>query len=469
MKRIYIIVIALLSILQAGESTFRKQPYLIYPGSNTQMKIVYQLYDTDSCSVLWGLDSNTTGGSMLTEEISIDHRHNAELNGLLPDTKYYYKVSNDSDLYRGSFTTAPDSNETAIKFFVYGDTRTYPQDHDKVAEQIIEKYSADSELHSIILSVGDLVGNGDYEGDWDNQFFNQDYPNIMEMLGNLPYQSCIGNHEKSGILFKKYFPYPFVNGRYWSFDYGPAHFVVVDQYTNYSTGSEQLNWIENDLSSTDKIWKIMMFHEPGWSAGGHGNEIPVQNYLQPLCEEYNVQIVFAGHNHYYARAEVNDVTHITTGGGGAPIYSADENYPNIVTATSAHHYCIVSIDNNSLFCEALDINNSVLDSFTIEHIPEEPVAIRVDENFPQSFKLEQNYPNPFNASTSIRYQLPKSSFVNLKVYAVNGEFVDTLINDMQATGYYKIQFNADDLPSGRYIYRLTAGNKVRTRKMTLVK
>ena len=88
---------------------------------------------------------------------------------------------------------------------------------------------------------------------------------------------------------------------------------------------------------------------------------------------------------------------------------------------------------------------------------------------PGDFRCDQNYPNPFNPSTSIRYQLPENRNVNLSIYDLSGHKIRTLINGIQDAGYYTIQFNTGDLPSGVYIYRLTAGNDVRTMKMILMK
>jgi hypothetical protein len=187
------------------------------------------------------------------------------------------------------------------------------------------------------------------------------------MLASVPYEVAMGNHERSGKLFSKYFPYPFAGGRYWSFDYGPAHFVMVDQYTNYGPGSQQLNWIKSDLASTAKPWKFICLHEPGWSAGGHADNVTVRNYLQPLCEEYGVAILFAGHNHYYARAEVNGVQHITTGGGGAPLSPPGTTSPNIVTGAKTLHYCKIEIDGSLLRCTAVTPTGKVIDKFTLNH------------------------------------------------------------------------------------------------------
>jgi hypothetical protein len=86
-----------------------------------------------------------------------------------------------------------------------------------------------------------------------------------------------------------------------------------------------------------------------------------------------------------------------------------------------------------------------------------------------NFSLEQNYPNPFNPSTRINYQISKDDFVTLKVYDIIGNEVATLINKEQSAGKYSVDFNAANLPSGVYLYRLQVGELVQTRKMTLIK
>lgn len=88
---------------------------------------------------------------------------------------------------------------------------------------------------------------------------------------------------------------------------------------------------------------------------------------------------------------------------------------------------------------------------------------------PTEFSLSQNYPNPFNPSTKISYSLPASELVTLKIYDMLGKEVATLVNSKQDAGNYQIEFNAVNLPSGMYAYRIKAGNFAETRRMMLLK
>ncbi len=91
------------------------------------------------------------------------------------------------------------------------------------------------------------------------------------------------------------------------------------------------------------------------------------------------------------------------------------------------------------------------------------------QNNPTSFSLSQNYPNPFNPSTVISYQLPLRSYVTLKIYDILGREVATLVNEVKNAGSYSITFNASNLATGIYFYRLQAGSFVQVRKMILLK
>ena len=91
------------------------------------------------------------------------------------------------------------------------------------------------------------------------------------------------------------------------------------------------------------------------------------------------------------------------------------------------------------------------------------------EVVPKEYSLYQNYPNPFNPSTTIKFDLPESSEVNLTVYNILGEKVITLVNGMKKAGYHSVEFNAGNIASGMYIYRLQTPNFIQTKKMLLLK
>ena len=88
---------------------------------------------------------------------------------------------------------------------------------------------------------------------------------------------------------------------------------------------------------------------------------------------------------------------------------------------------------------------------------------------PSQFNLAQNYPNPFNPNTTIKYAISNPQLVTLKVYDVLGKEVITLVNQMQTSGDYEVEFNAEELGSGVYYYQLKAGEFVSTKKMILIK
>lgn len=98
-----------------------------------------------------------------------------------------------------------------------------------------------------------------------------------------------------------------------------------------------------------------------------------------------------------------------------------------------------------------------------------PVQVGDQSANQTSFVLLQNYPNPFNPSTVIRYTLPATGYVTLKVYNILGQEVAVLVDEMKQPGRYEVEWNAAGFPSGLYVYRLQARDFVDTKKLVLLK
>lgn len=130
--------------------------------------------------------------------------------------------------------------------------------------------------------------------------------------------------------------------------------------------------------------------------------------------------------------------------------------PNAVTEcfTSNSTYMFAGTDYNGVWRRTLPSTTTVNN----------------EEEIPTDFALKQNYPNPFNPSTTIKYSLPEEGLVTLKVFNALGEEVRTVVSEFQDPGTYSVKFNASDLPSGIYFYKIKSGNNfTETKKMILLK
>ncbi len=372
MKKLFIHSIFTLVIITtaiAQQSKIRKGPYLLYPGDNTQMTVLWQLDSSITCQLKWGTTISCLDDSVTTNETGSgtdEHQHIYTITNLIPNQKYYYQITENSVNHSGSFLSAPLNDATSVKFLIYGDTRTYPESQDIVTARMLYEINADTSFQTILLHCGDWTSN-DNENSWDSEFFNRNYSNNLEIQSILAIQGTRGNHEGNAVQYNKYWPYPYdTSGNYYSFDYGPVHISVVDQYTDYSVGSAQLNWLENDLASSNKIWKFILLHEPGYTdESRHSNNTDVQNIIQPLCLQYNIKAVFAGHNHYYAHCLVDSVHHLTLGGGGAPIYNTSHSGEGLIISESSLHFATISVNSDSVNIKIVRPDGSVIETFSI--------------------------------------------------------------------------------------------------------
>jgi hypothetical protein len=359
----------------------QKGPYLIFPGKADSMTVLWQLDAPSTCTLTWWAETSTQSQSVNVSTYVNDFQYQYTLTGLAPAQRYEYRLKTVSQQATGSFRSAPAENADSVKFLVYGDTRASVSRHNRVCASILRTLKAEPEYQTFLLHSGDLIDHGDEEELWTHQFFGRKWKNLLALQANIPLQAVRGNHERDGLLFRKYWPYPYYvkDHAYGSFDYGPVHVTVVDQFEdNYGyepreISSPQMDWLRHDLAATRKKWKVILLHKPGWSTGQHDNCTSVQKQIQPLCKEYGVAVVFSAHNHCYARADVDGVQHVTTAGGGASlckVHPETDSKPYLKVAIPKRHFCKVSIDGAGFHLEAVEPDGNVLDSFTLAAPPQ---------------------------------------------------------------------------------------------------
>lgn len=383
--------------------------------------------------------------------------HRGKLENLKPSTKYYYKVVT-GEVYESkiqSFTTC--DFENAFLFCVTGDNRP-TIDTNVMNGLILDK-------PRFIFHTGDLAADGRLLDDW-FLFTSLWYPSF----GTTAWMPMYGNHERDKYL-NKFFNLPANNsidtsnwGHWYSFEYNNIHFIVLDNYRDYSPGSDQHNWLLNDLSNIPGSidYRIVLFHEPPFSSGRHGPNLTVREHIIPLIEEYNIDVVFCGHEHLYERSIVNGIQYVTTGGAGSSLYflNPGQNEYSVIAET-IFHYMRIYVKNKNIKVEMVKGDGSIGDTFEIikDFSPQET----------NKFILKQNYPNPFNAKTIIKYVLPEPQFVTLKIFDVLGREVTTAINSFVQAGTHFFQLNGSGFVSGIYFYTLNAGTYSDTKKFILLK
>jgi hypothetical protein len=318
--------------------------------------------------------------------------------GLTPGSVIYYRVKlSTGETFYSRFSAAPDEASKNLVFYGLGDTRTDrnedPSHYEAVVAQLWKDIKEDRSVrNTLCLHDGDFVMDGqNREGQtkgkdnsrdlWDSTFFNPDQwtgyrQDVVQFLSSMPLMAVAGNHEgyfynkkvsvqtdylAFGQRFKAYFPYPFyqefsptrsqncASGKcfYYSFDYGPAHFIMVDvnqrdkQAPNAEAGDNvnyaslapnqqtpgQYEWLKNDIKNSTKKWNILVLHNPLYTATGlrdrfKGGGAAIRDGLHNLLAndpeiKGKVRLVIQGHDHYYARAEKDGITYLTLGTAGA--------------------------------------------------------------------------------------------------------------------------------------------------------
>jgi acid phosphatase type 7 len=293
----------------------------------------------------------------------VRRRQVVALAGLDPGSTYHYRVEGvGGPSPMGCFRTAPVDDDSRFSFAVVGDSGSGGKGQLAVAA-LLERLRPD-----LVLHTGDVVYPAGQERHYDRRFFAP-YRNLIKTVPLFP---VLGNHDVrkgNGAAFLENFHPPLGSPgstkRYYSFDWGNTHFVALDSELYHgdrgSNPEEQRDFLERDLATTRKRWKVAFLHRSPYGSSRHGGDEKVREDLEPLFVKHGVDLVFSGHDHVYERTvPITGVTYVVSGGGGRRLYPAG-NGELTASSVSAHHAVLVRVSGSRLLLETLEVGGKVVD------------------------------------------------------------------------------------------------------------
>ncbi len=249
----------------------------------------------------------------------------------------------------------PDS----VKFAVIGDSGTGDRAQYGTA-QLLARYHAVFPFEFVIM-LGDNLYGSERPRDYEKKF-ERPYAPLLE--AGVEFYASLGNHDEPEQRYYK--PFHMDGRRYYTFR--PAsgiRFFALD--SNYMD-PEQLDWLEKELKASGSEWKICFFHHPIYSSGKkHGANLELRAVLEPLFVKYGVDVVFAGHEHFYERLQPQQGIHYFTSGASAKLRRSgirktpltakgyDENYS----------FMLVEIAGDALHFQTITLAGETVDSGTV--------------------------------------------------------------------------------------------------------
>ncbi len=439
----------------AGTATLLRSPY-VQNLTTTSVTIVWTTVENATSEVDYGLNDYSLTASATSTFFTTPaaapynqyYVHQATISGLTADTVYQYKIfTNGADLTPSgttAFRTAKPVTTSSFRFAVLGDTGDGSQNQKDVATRLLQVQP------DLVVHTGDMIYSEASYDLFETRYF-QIYKSLLKNVWLAP---TMGNHDvqyNNGKSFTDVFvnppnaTYAPEKELYYSFDYGNAHYVVLDNYFSMSTvGSQQYNWLKNDLASSNQFWKFVFFHVPAYSSDSSQkarDDSGTVNNLVPLFEQYNVDIVFTGHWHYYERmhplkagkvstVDAGGVVYMVTGGGGAGLVSIGSGTLNTRTAAKFQkfHLTMIDVQGCSLKLSAVQKvsgasdtfdPNDVFDTYTINRCGGSTATpTSTSTNTPTSTATSTNTPtftstpSPTPTFTSTATSLPTSTATN---------------------------------------------------------
>jgi len=262
-----------------------------------------------------------------------------------------------------STETQPPAGKDTVKFLVLGDSGTGDRAQNEVAAQMWASHAVFPYEFAIML--GDNLYGSERPQDFVAKF-ERPYKPMLD--ANMPFYAALGNHDDPNQRFYKQFG---MGGqRFYTFQKNDVRFFVLD--SNYMDKDQQ-RWLEEELSKSNSKWKIAYFHHPLYSSGAtHGSEVDLRAIIEPLFIKYNLNVVFAGHEHFYERIKPQKGIAYFTEGGSAKLREG-----NIVGSTgltakgfdTEQSFMLIELDGDVMRFQTISRRGKRVDSGEVRRVP----------------------------------------------------------------------------------------------------
>lgn len=449
-----------------------RAPYIQNPTQNT-VEIAWRTLEHQVGRVRYGLEKGQLSHEVA--EMEARQKHHVRLEGLEISTRYFYEVYSGSRQVAGeeNFRTARHHDETKFSFLVLGDSGVDTPVQWDIGRQM--QRSMNEREVDFVVHVGDVhQGSGDY---YDNIYFKP----YRSLLKNINVFTSLGNHDvitDNGAVYLDDFYLPSNNPdsteRYYSFRWANAYFIALDTNGDYSPGSAQHEFLISALTDSLRLsatWTFVYAHHPPYTeywTDYYGDQ-RVQNYLVPIFEEYDVDMVMNGHTHSYERGEMEHVHYLVTGGGGGSLDDYFVDYDHITFSDAKHHFTRIDVDGEQLHVSAVDEHGTVIDRFTINKYVLSFTQESDVSPLPRAASLDSIFPNPLTDQTTMIYRIAEQARIHVELFDVQGKKLTTLIEREAPAGTYRAKLDLSWLASGNYVVRLTAGDATESRQLTVLR
>lgn len=391
--------------LLASESRYIRQ--IVAQDNSISRTIMWQSDNSEADAVieyrLEGAEKSQTIGATdkaFTDDGSTTYIHEATLTGLTPNTKYEYRVGYGTDR-RSDWYRLETAGASVYDVLIYPDSQSgdYSQ-----WEEIVKSSALRNPRTALYISMGDLVDNGEHAYQW-RTWLNS----IKPLSANVPLATTLGNHEMYTLDWKMREPYAYLNyfavppngnetfnRRYYSYDFGDVHYVVLDTMLYESNHEDnhdthhpdlydvQVQWLRQDLMANTKKWTVVLMHRDpfqyAFDRSGVNRAVGFDDegvLFMPIFDEFNVDLVLSAHLHSYRnRGHVRNFDRDASG----PLYiltgiAGDARRPKwkehpldvyVAPDRDKNNYMTMTVTPNKLIVKAFLPDGTQLDESVIE-------------------------------------------------------------------------------------------------------